>query len=39
MCGETTCLQEVHLETPAVPQGFVIQSLKLIGEGICNSCN
>lgn len=39
VCGETTCLQEVHLNTPTVPQGFVLQSLKLIGEGICNSCN
>jgi Fur family ferric uptake transcriptional regulator len=38
VCGETTCLQEVNLVIPSVPIGFKLDSLKLIGEGVCSDC-
>ena len=37
-CGQTTCLEEVHIPKIVLPEGYVKQESNLLIQGICLSC-
>lgn len=37
-CGQTTCLEEVHIPTIILPQGYTKQESNLLIQGICKRC-
>lgn len=37
-CGQTTCLEEVHIPTIMLPQGYTKQESNLLIQGICKRC-
>lgn len=38
-CGETTCLHEVTIAVPNLPNNYTIQKTMFSIEGICANCN
>jgi Fur family ferric uptake transcriptional regulator len=37
-CGQTTCLETVHIPTIVLPAGFIKQESNLLIQGVCTSC-
>lgn len=37
-CGQTTCLETVHIPSIVLPAGFSKQESNLLIQGVCNSC-
>jgi Fur family ferric uptake transcriptional regulator len=37
-CGQTTCLESVHIPTIVLPAGFIKQESNLLIQGVCTSC-
>jgi Fur family ferric uptake transcriptional regulator len=37
-CGQTFCLNEVHVPTLPLPDGYQANSLHFSAQGICNTC-
>ena len=37
-CGNTTCLNSVHIEVPDLPKGYLVSETKLIMSGLCAAC-
>ena len=38
-CGQTTCLETVHIPTIILPEHFVKQESNLLIQGVCRGCN
>ena len=38
VCGNTQCLEEVHVPMVALPQGFKPRQTEMVITGICNRC-
>ncbi|RIV27801.1 transcriptional repressor [Fibrisoma montanum] len=38
-CGQTTCLDEVHIPAVALPQGYNRKEMNLLIQGVCSDCN
>jgi Fur family transcriptional regulator, ferric uptake regulator len=38
-CGQTYCLNEVHIPSMALPQGYTADRLHFSAEGTCKGCN
>lgn len=38
-CGNTTCLNSVHIDLPKLPAGYQVAEFNLIVSGLCNACN
>lgn len=38
-CGQTTCLETVHIPSIVLPAGFSKQESNLLIQGVCNSCH
>lgn len=38
-CGQTTCLETVHIPSIILPENFIKQESNLLIQGICKSCN
>lgn len=39
LCGQTECLDEVHIPALALPSGYKRQEVSLLVQGICKNCN
>jgi Fur family ferric uptake transcriptional regulator len=37
-CGQTTCLETVHIPSIVLPAGFIKQESNLLIQGICSMC-
>ena len=37
-CGMTTCLEEVELPKVALPEGYSLQEINLLIQGVCKTC-
>lgn len=38
-CGKTTCLDDIHIPSFKLPQGFIPQEMNLLIQGKCAICN
>jgi Fur family transcriptional regulator, ferric uptake regulator len=38
-CGQTYCLNEVHIPVTVLPDGYNIESLHFSAKGVCQACN
>ncbi|MDX2286214.1 MAG: transcriptional repressor [Bacteroidia bacterium] len=38
-CGQTTCVEEVRIPTPALPPGFILTEVSMLMQGICPACS
>lgn len=38
-CGQTLCLDQVPIPTVQLPQGYHLQEVNMLLEGVCESCN
>ncbi|WP_114784690.1 Fur family transcriptional regulator [Botryobacter ruber] len=38
-CGQTFCLNEVHIPAMTLPAGYSVHNLHFSAEGICKACN
>lgn len=38
-CGQTTCLEQVHIPAVSLPQGYSRKEMNLLIQGICQECN
>lgn len=39
MCGKTTCLEDIHVPSLALPAGFKSKEVNLLIQGTCSICN
>jgi Fur family ferric uptake transcriptional regulator len=37
-CGNTTCLNSVHIDVPDLPKGYLVSETNLIVSGLCTAC-
>lgn len=37
-CGNTTCLEEVHIPSVVLPQGFRSERIEMVVSGTCKDC-
>lgn len=37
-CGNTTCLEDIHVPEVMLPQGFSVQHVEVVVNGICRNC-
>ncbi|TAE29212.1 MAG: transcriptional repressor [Cytophagales bacterium] len=38
-CGQTTCLDQVHIPAVALPEGYNRKEMNLLIQGVCLECN
>ena len=38
-CGNTVCIEDIHIPKITLPQGFMIEERNILISGICNVCN
>lgn len=38
-CGNTLCVEEVHITSPRLPAGYAVQEVNVLMQGICPDCN
>ncbi len=38
-CGQTTCLDDVHIPVVALPKGYDRKEMNLLIQGVCQDCN
>lgn len=38
-CGQTTCLDQVHIPSVALPEGYSRKEMNLLIQGVCSECN
>lgn len=38
-CGQTTCLDEVHIPSVSLPNGYQRKEMNLLIQGVCQGCN
>ncbi|MBX7242159.1 MAG: transcriptional repressor [Bacteroidia bacterium] len=38
-CGDTTCIEEVHVAPFVLPRGFIVKEVNVLIQGICMKCN
>jgi len=39
VCGNTTCVEDIHVPTLQLPQGFKMSEMNILIQGTCPSCN
>ncbi len=37
-CGNTTCLDEIHIPMVALPKGFKSERIEMVVSGVCKNC-
>ena len=37
-CGQTTCLENIHIPKVMLPEGYATQEINLLVQGICAAC-
>lgn len=37
-CGDTTCIEQVHIPQFSLPEGFVVQEVNVLMQGVCPKC-
>lgn len=37
-CGNTICVEEVHVHPPRLPAGFLVQEVNVLMQGVCPDC-
>lgn len=37
-CGDTLCLESLHLEVPVLPDGYTVSNISCIISGLCPKC-
>lgn len=38
-CGNTTCIESIHIPTINLPQGYVRKEVNMLVQGVCPNCN
>ncbi len=38
-CGNTFCVEEVHIRMPSLPPGYAVQEINVLMQGICPQCS
>ena len=38
LCNQTSCIEQVSVATPALPEGFTSESMDILIQGICPNC-
>jgi Fur family transcriptional regulator, ferric uptake regulator len=38
-CGQTTCLDHIHIPVIGLPQGFKRQEINILVQGVCDKCS
>ncbi len=38
-CGQTTCLDQVHIPSVVLPEGYSRKEMNLLIQGVCQECN
>ncbi|MDP5171771.1 MAG: transcriptional repressor [Bacteroidia bacterium] len=37
-CGNTLCVEEVHVHMPILPSGYAVQEMNVLMQGVCPDC-